>query len=42
MKAIAFRKYDPSRVTIVEGPPQGADVQVKLYLVPAGAENPTP
>jgi hypothetical protein len=41
-KAIAFRKYDPSRVTIVEGPPQGADVQVKLYKVPAGADNPTP
>ena len=41
-KAIAFRKYDPSRVTIVEGPPQGTDVQVKLYMVPAGATNPTP
>jgi hypothetical protein len=41
-KAIAFRKYDRSRVTIVEGPPQGTDVQVKLYLVPAGADNPTP
>jgi hypothetical protein len=42
MKAIAFRKYDASRVTIVEGPPQGADVHVKLWLVPAGAEPPTP
>jgi len=41
-KAIAFRKYDPSRVTIVEGPPQGDEVQVKLYQVPAGAENPRP
>jgi len=41
-KAIAFRKYDPSRVVIVEGPPQGTEVQVKLYLVPAGADNPTP
>jgi len=39
-KAIAFRKYDPSRVTIVEGPPAGDEVHVKLYLVPAGAENP--
>jgi hypothetical protein len=41
-KAISFRKYDPSRVTIVEGPPQGDEVHVKLYLVPAGAENPAP
>jgi hypothetical protein len=41
-KAISFQKFDPSRVTIVEGPPQGTDVQVKLYLVPAGAENPAP
>jgi len=41
-KAIAFRKYDASRVTIVEGPPQGDEVQVKLYLVPAGANDPTP
>lgn len=42
MKAITFRKYDLSRLTIVEGPPQGADVQVKMYMVPAGADNPTP
>jgi len=41
-KAIAFRKYDPSRVTIVTGPPQGDEVQVKLYQVPSGAENPQP
>jgi hypothetical protein len=41
-KAIAFRKYDASRVTIVEGPPQGTDVMVKLYTVPQGAANPTP
>ena len=41
-KAISFRKYDPSRVTIVEGPPQGADVVIKLYRVPAGADNPMP
>jgi hypothetical protein len=41
-KAIAFRKYDPSRVTIVEGPPMGDEVHVKLYLVPAGADTPTP
>ena len=42
MKAITFRKYDPSRLTIVEGPPQGADVVIKLWRVPAGADNPTP
>jgi hypothetical protein len=34
--------FDPSRVTIVEGPPQGPDVMVKVYVVPAGADNPTP
>jgi len=33
---------DASRVTIVEGPPQGADVHFKVYVVPSGAAPPTP
>jgi hypothetical protein len=41
-KSISFLKLDPSRITIVEGPPQGPDVMVKLYVVPAGAANPMP
>jgi hypothetical protein len=43
-KAIAFRKYDPSRVTIVRGGanPNGAGVWTKVWIVPPGAENPTP
>ncbi|MBV9241147.1 MAG: hypothetical protein JO314_03980, partial [Acidobacteria bacterium] len=41
-KAIAFRKFDASRVTIVTGSPMGPDVHVKLYSVPAGADNPMP
>ncbi|MEP6788590.1 MAG: hypothetical protein ABJB40_09175, partial [Acidobacteriota bacterium] len=42
MKAINFRKYDTSRVTFVDGPDTGAGVNTKFYLVPAGADIPTP
>lgn len=38
MKAINFRKYDASRVTFVDGP--AGEQKVKLWLVPAGADNP--
>jgi len=41
-KAINFRKYDPSRVTFVDGPDNGTGVNTKFYIVPAGADNPTP
>jgi hypothetical protein len=41
-KAIAFRKYDPSRVTFVDGPDTGDGPKTRFYLVPPGAENPTP
>jgi len=41
-KAIAFRKYDASRVTFVDGPDNGSGVNTKFYLVPAGATPPTP
>lgn len=42
--AIKFRKYDPSRITMVRGGanPNGAGVWTKLWLVPQGAENPQP
>jgi len=42
MKAITFRKYDPNRVTFVDGGDTGAGVNTKFWLVPAGADNPTP
>ena len=42
MKAINFRKYDVSRVTFVNGPDNAGGESTKLYLVPAGAENPRP
>ncbi len=42
MKAINFRKYDAGRVTFVDGPDSGGGESTKLYLVPAGAENPRP
>ena len=43
MKALAFRKLDPSRLTFVDGPPDGSGtVHTKFYLVPAGATPPTP
>ena len=41
MKAINFRKYDVSRVTFVDSVTDGG-VNTKFYLVPAGADNPTP
>jgi hypothetical protein len=34
--------HDLSRVTFVDGPDQGTGVRTKFYVVPAGAENPTP
>ena len=37
---LGIRRFDPSRVTIVEGPLQG-DPQIELWIVPPGAENPT-
>lgn len=42
VKAINFRKYDASRVTFIEGPDNGTGVNTKFYLVPAGADKPTP
>jgi hypothetical protein len=43
-KAIAFLKYDSSRVTIVRGGenPNGAGVWTRIWIVPPGAENPQP
>ena len=37
--SINFRKYDASRITIVNGGFRGA-VKTELWIVPAGAENP--
>ena len=42
VKAINFRKYDPRRVTFVDGPDSGTGIKTKLYLVPPGADNPQP
>jgi hypothetical protein len=42
VKAINFRKYDPSRVTFVDGPDKGTGIETHFYLVPPGAENPQP
>ena len=41
-KAIKFRKYDPSRITMVRGGNTGVGAVSKFWLVPAGAENPAP
>jgi hypothetical protein len=41
-KAIDFLKLDPSRITFVDGPPKGAQVETHFYLVPPGATPPTP
>ncbi|HQU93418.1 MAG TPA: hypothetical protein PLK77_14025 [Pyrinomonadaceae bacterium] len=38
---IAFRRFDASRITLVNGGNTGA-VSTKLYRVPPGANNPTP
>jgi hypothetical protein len=40
--AINFRKYDPSRVTFIQGPDTGTGINTKFYIVPAGASDPTP
>lgn len=39
--AIAFRKIDRSRITIVRGGNTGG-LKTQFWIVPAGAENPTP
>lgn len=43
-RAIASRKFDASRVTIVKGGlnPNGEGVLTKIYIVPPGANNPEP
>jgi hypothetical protein len=43
-KAITFLRQDASRVTIVRGGanPNGAGVWTKVWIVPSGADNPTP
>jgi len=43
-KAIDFLKQDPSRITLVRGGanPNGAGVWTKVWIVPPGADNPTP
>ena len=43
-KAINFRKYDASRVTLVRGGanPEGTGVLTKVWIVPAGATPPNP
>lgn len=38
---IAFRRFDASRITLVNGG-EGTGVSTKLYRVPPGADNPTP
>ena len=38
---IQLRRYDPSRVVIVNGGEEG-EVRTRLYIVPQGAEPPTP
>jgi len=39
---IRLRRFDSSRITIVEGPDTGSGVNTKLYRIPPGAENPAP
>ncbi len=41
-KAIAFRKYDRSRLVWVDGPDNKTGISTKFVLVPAGADKPTP
>ena len=41
-KAIAFRKYDRSRVTYVDGPDTGEGIKTRFVLVPPGATPPSP
>lgn len=40
--AIAFRKYDASRITMVRGGDQGTGIRTVFWIVPAGAPNPEP
>ncbi len=42
VEAIRFRGYDASRVTFIDGPDNGTGPSTKFYLVPAGADIPTP
>jgi hypothetical protein len=41
-KAIAFRKYDASRIVFVDGPDSGGGIMTKFVLVPPGATPPQP
>jgi len=41
-KAIAFRKYDRSRITYVDGPDTGEGIKTRFILVPPGADVPNP
>lgn len=40
--AIKFRKYDPNRITMVDGGDTGSGVNTKFWLVPEGATPPNP
>jgi hypothetical protein len=40
--AIAFRKFDGSRITFVDGPDNGGGINTVLWVVPTGATDPTP
>jgi hypothetical protein len=40
--AIAFRKFDASRITIVNGGESGESIKTQFWVVPAGATPPTP
>jgi hypothetical protein len=40
--AITFFKFDPSRVTFVDGGDKGTGVETRFYIVPPGATPPTP
>lgn len=39
---IKFRKYDATRLTFVDGPPDPSGVKIRFYVVPAGATPPNP
>jgi hypothetical protein len=41
-KAISFLKIDASRVTVVSGGDKGNGIETRVYVVPSGADNPTP
>lgn len=41
-EAIRFKRYDASRITMVRGGDQGTGIRTVVYLVPAGATDPTP